>query len=390
MPNKLTLQIIAMKKGHYLSSLTSLRGLAAILVILLHINFFCFALAPWDSPFDHFIQKGYLWVDFFFLLSGFIMMHVYAESFEKGIKENFFKFMRSRFARIYPLHIFSFLSMVAFYFWYRANFTLYPADYIHTFNAGAIWTNLLLLQSMGIEKNLSWNSASWSISVEWWMYVVFPFLLIPFRKITDWKKIFIFFGVIAGYMFIIYYLYPLSAATNGTLDPSIRYTLDVTYDYGFVRCFFGFLFGMLIYELYRVGWGQRYLHTNIAWLLVMAAVITIMTVSVPDIFPIIVFAAVILVSVYTEGIGKYILNLKPLIYLGDISYSLYLMHLPIMYFLFNYFKRFPNIKLENLSWGVAWIYALIYLAVVICISALTYRFIEVPMRQKLNTPYVKI
>ena len=375
-----------MKKRDYLSSITSLRGLAAILVILLHVNVFCFALAPWNSPFDHFIQKGYLWVDFFFLLSGFIMMHVYSESFGKSIKENFKKFMRSRFARIYPLHLFSFLCMVAFYFWYQANFTLYPADYIYTFNVHTIWANLFLLHSMDLYKTLSWNSASWSISVEWWMYVIFPFLLIPFRKITDWKKIFIFFGVIAGYLFIIYYLYPLSAITNGALDPSVKYNLDVTYDYGFVRCFFGFLFGMLLYELYRVGWGRRYLSKNSVWLLTMAIVVIVMTVSMPDFIPIIAFAAIILVSVYAEGIGKHLLNLKPLIYLGDISYSLYLMHLPVMFFLFNYLKRFTQIKLENLDWKTAWLYTFIYLAIVIFISTLTYHLIEVPMRLKINRP----
>lgn len=378
-----------MENKTYLSSLTSLRGIAAILVILLHIDYFCFALAPWDGSINHFIQKGYLWVDFFFLLSGFIMMHVYSASFEESIKGNFWKFMRSRFARIYPLHIFSFLCMVAFYFWYKANFTLYPADYTHTFNMSEIWTHILLLQSMGINPSLSWNSASWSISVEWWMYVVFPFLLIPFRKITGWKKIFIFFGVIIGYLFIIYYLQPLSAAINGSFDPNTKATLDVTYDYGFVRCFFGFLFGMLIYELYRVRLGYRYLKTTLAWLLAITAIVIAMTLSASDFILIILFAAVILVSVYTEGIGKYILNLKPLIYLGDISYSLYLMHLPIMYFLFNYFKKSQHIQLENLDWGTTWFYTVMYLIIVICISSLTYRFIEVPMRQKLGKPSQK-
>jgi len=379
-----------MRKGNYLSSLASLRGLAALLVILFHVNVICFALAPWDSPFDHFIQKGYLWVDFFFLLSGFIMMHAYSESFGKGIKENFTKFMRSRFARIYPLHLFSFLCMVAFYFWYRSNFTMYPDDYLYTFNMKAIWTNLLLIHSLDLHKSLSWDSASWSISVEWWMYVVFPFLLIPFRKITDWKKIFIFFGVIAGYLFIIYYLHPLTAAADGSSDPATKNILDVTYDYGFVRCFFGFLFGMLLYELYRVGWGRRHLNKNIVWLLVMATVVAVLAVPMPDFIPILIFAAIILTSVYAEGIGKRILNLRPLTYLGDISYSLYLMHLPIMFFLINYLKRFPKVKLDNPDWATAWLYALIYLAIVIAVSTLTYHFVEVPMRQKINQPSSKI
>jgi peptidoglycan/LPS O-acetylase OafA/YrhL len=248
----------------------------------------------------------------------------------------------------------------------------------------AIWTNLLLLHSLDLHNSLSWDSASWSVSVEWWMYVIFPFLLIPFRKITDWKKIFIFFGVIAGYLFIIYYLHPLSAATSGTFDPATNNTLDVTYDYGFVRCFFGFLFGMLLYELYRVGWGRQHLGKNTVWLLTMAAVVTVMSIPMPDFIPVIVFSAIILVSVYTEGIGKHILNFKPLTYLGDISYSLYLMHLPIMFFLVNYLKRFPQVKLDNPDWGTAWLYALIYLAIVISISTLTYRFVEVPLRQRIN------
>ena len=371
----------------YLSSLTSLRGIAAILVILLHVNIFCFALAPWDSPLDHFIQKGYLWVDFFFLLSGFIMMHVYSESFKEGIRGNFKKFMRSRFARIYPLHIFSFLSMVAFYFWYRANFTLYPSDYANTFNMQSIWTIFLLVHSMGINHNLSWNSPSWSISVEWWMYVLFPFLLIPFRRITDWKKIFIFFGIIGGYIFIIYYLYPLSMGNVRTMT-DFQDKLDVTYNYGFIRCFFGFLFGMLLYELYRVGWGKRYLNKNIVWLFTLGIAVLIMSFPLPDFISIVVFAGIVLVSVYAEGVGKIILNWKPLVYLGDISYSIYLMHLPIMDFLFNYLKvkKFPGIRLENPSWFQAWLYTLVYLTIVILVSTLTYRLIEVPMRQKLQPP----
>lgn len=373
-----------MKKKNYLSSLTSLRGLAAILVILFHINIICFALAPWDSPFGHFIQKGYLWVDFFFLLSGFIMMHVYSESFGHSIKENFKKFLHSRFARIYPLHLFSFLCMVAYYFWYQANFTMRPEDYAYTFNMKAILSNFFLIHSMDIHKSLTWNSASWSISVEWWMYVIFPFILIPFRKITDWKKIFVFFGVIAGYLFIIYYLHPLTAATNGSTDPHTKNILDVTYDYGFIRCFFGFLFGMLLYELYRFGWGRQHLNKNIVWILAMVSIVTVMTIPMSDLIPVMIFAILILVSVYAEGIGKRILNLRPLTYLGNISYSLYLMHLPIMFFLLNYLKRFPRIKLDNPDWRTAWLYASIYLAIVILVSILTYHFIEIPMRRQIN------
>ena len=373
-----------MNKKEYLTSLSSLRGIAAILVILFHVNVIIFALAPWDSYFSHFIRKGYLWVDFFFLLSGFIMMHVYSESFKSNIRGNFRKFMRSRFARIYPLHLFSFLCMVAYYFWYRANFPMGPNDYAYTFNMQAIWSNLFLIHSLDIHNSLTWNSASWSISTEWWMYVIFPFLLIPFRKISDWKKILILFSVIAGYLFVIYYLHPMSMSQWGSVDPQTKNSLDVTYDYGFVRCFFGFLFGMLLYELYRIGWARHHLKKDIVWILTVAAVITALSFPLSDFIPVILFGSIILVSVYSEGVGRKILNLKPLIYLGDISYSLYLMHLPIMFFLFNYFKRFSWVKFQNPDQKTAWFYTTIFLIVVIVVSSLTYRFVEMPMRQKIN------
>lgn len=127
------------KNGKYISSLTALRGIAALLVIIFHFDLIFFRLAASDTPF--FIRNGYLWVDFFFILSGFIMMHVYGESFSGKFNIQVFKkYMRARFARIYPLHIFSFLSVVVFYFWYFSHNKLNAMD-VCIFNAKAIYAN---------------------------------------------------------------------------------------------------------------------------------------------------------------------------------------------------------------------------------------------------------
>jgi peptidoglycan/LPS O-acetylase OafA/YrhL len=364
-----------MKKADYLSSLTSLRGIAALLVVIFHFDLIFFRLAAPNSPF--FIRKGYLWVDLFFMLSGFIMMHVYGRFFSDGIKLQHLKeFFRARFARIYPLHLFSFLSVVVLYFWYRTFNEMNAMD-VFTFNMKAIPTNLLLLHSMGFHSYLSWDTPSWSISTEWWVYVVFPFIIIPFKKIIAWKKRAVLLFILLGYFMVIYYLYPLSNAASPFPNVSGVYSLDVTYDYGFIRCFLGFLFGMLIYELYKIKWCYSYLSKGSSLMYATIAV------KMPDFIPIILFASVVLMSAYAVGRARAFLNFKPLSFLGDISYSVYLMHMPILFFFLFLAKKYPT-EASNTSIGVSWLYCLIFVGIVIATSTITYKFIEMPMRRKLN------
>lgn len=102
---------------------------------------------------------------------------------------------------------------------------------------------------MGFNKYLSWNTPSWSIGAEWWAYVLFPFILAPFKKIITWRRPVVLFFIIIGYLFVIYYLHPLSVVASPFHNNAIGiYSLNVTHDYGFIRCFSGFLFGMLIYD----------------------------------------------------------------------------------------------------------------------------------------------
>src|SRR5436305_824177 len=88
----------------YLSNLTPLRGIAALLTVIFHIDIFLGweMMPPGGSPL---LSHMYLMVDFFFILSGFIMCHVYGNRFLKDVRTTEFKkFMIARFSRIYPLH----------------------------------------------------------------------------------------------------------------------------------------------------------------------------------------------------------------------------------------------------------------------------------------------
>lgn len=370
-----------MKKINYLSPLTSLRGIAALLVVIFHFDAIFIHLAPYGE--HPFFRKGYLWVDFFFLLSGFIMMHVYGKLFLDGFKLNNFKqFIRARFARIYPLYLFSFFATIAVYLWFRANFEINFWDDI-IFNISAIPTNLLLLQGMHMTSYLTWNQPSWSISTEWWIYILFPFMIVPFKKIVAWRKSALILFIIGGYLLIIYYLYPLSNASS-PFPGSDNNLLNVTYDYGFVRCFLGFLFGMLLYELYIIQWFQKYLSKSFAIFLGTLALFIILGQNVSDLFPILLMAVIVLMGAYATGASEKFLNLKPLQFLGDISYSMYLVHIPLLFFISFLAKKYHPIEIEFNPNVPAWTYCLIFITLVIAISTLTYEFIEMPMRKKIN------
>jgi peptidoglycan/LPS O-acetylase OafA/YrhL len=98
--------------GNELPALTPLRGVAALWVVLYHYTFQ--RLPSLNSEaYTHLVQKGYLAVDMFFLLSGFVLTHVYHDAFNVRDRRNYWKFISARIARLYPLHLFVLLIFVA-------------------------------------------------------------------------------------------------------------------------------------------------------------------------------------------------------------------------------------------------------------------------------------
>src|SRR6476660_2858059 len=88
-------------------ALSGARALPPLLLVLYHYHeAHGYQNARW---FDVFVSKGYLWVEFFFALSGFILVHVYGARASFGYRE----FLKARFSRLYPLHLFTLLLMLA-------------------------------------------------------------------------------------------------------------------------------------------------------------------------------------------------------------------------------------------------------------------------------------
>jgi hypothetical protein len=126
----------------YISNLTPLRGFAALMVVIYHFEEIAGRfVSAGDSML---IRKSYLMVDLFFIMSGFIIFHVYSKEFRaKSQRNSFSKFLVARFARIYPLHFFMLLICVLI---------IAMAGVTPVFNPAAIPTHILLLQSFGIHK----------------------------------------------------------------------------------------------------------------------------------------------------------------------------------------------------------------------------------------------
>ncbi len=154
-----------------LPALTSLRFFAAFHVVIFHFQAMQIFIGP--AWFQKLSSIGYVGVSFFFVLSGFILVYTYAG--RPMILKNFW---RARFARIYPAYAFSLLVTALFFFYavLTMNIPFFVWAKAHLKLASALV--LSLLQAWVPPAALTWNAVAWSLSVEAFFYILFPFLLL--------------------------------------------------------------------------------------------------------------------------------------------------------------------------------------------------------------------
>src|SRR5687768_4766570 len=218
-----------MNTDREISSLTGLRFVMAFWVLLYHAKDFSSGLF-----FDLF-RKGYLGVDFFFVLSGFILSYAYEKQFLESTpeKKTFGNYLRNRFARIYPVHFFTLIFSIIFLNALRAWGGLtYHMPY------GELPFHFLLLHAWGFINPLYWNDPSWSISAEWFAYIlIFPLNTFLIRKYG--RKMSMLTAIIG--MIVLLFVSEILLDRPGF----IRHAR-----YGIVRILPEFLLGMSMY-LYR-------------------------------------------------------------------------------------------------------------------------------------------
>jgi peptidoglycan/LPS O-acetylase OafA/YrhL len=305
--------------GPMIVPLTSLRGLAALAVVGFHY-------APFIAGIPIF-NRGFLGVDLFFLLSGFILTNVYSKEITAR------SFFVARFARTYPLHLFILATLLPCF----GRAPVYSAD--------SFLCNLTMTQVL-CGGPLSWNSVSWSLSAEWICYFLFPILLRPVLLCPRWTAGVLILGC-AGIIIAI--------------SPITRFNV---YRMGALcRALPEFLVGMILYRAYCHKWLAHWGYFLGAIIVLISALAT----RAPDILVVLTFAAFILASPYVRAMEH-----KALSSLGDISYSLYMVHLLIRVFVIQAMMAI-GIRNDLATAGIG-IGASVLFAVV------TYRYVEVPAR----------
>lgn len=375
----------------YLTTLTPLRGIAALLVVIFHSNLM---LAPFiPQGYTHLIDSGWLWVDFFFVLSGFIMFYVYGKNFKQGFnRHHYLKYVGARFARVYPLHLFTLI--ISFII---AVLVVYFADGLDPFfaemiNPSALPASLVFLQGMGLFWAAPLNTPSWSLSTEWWMYLVFPFVVPFFMRLNASGKFLTFITLIAAYLLLMYFVGPVSMAGP---FPAGQPTLNLVADFGFFRCALGFLLGMLLHEVYVSRAAYSFFKNNWTFAILFVGALIAMHFGIHDLLIIALFPLIILAAAYNESNVKRILDTKVLQRLGDWSFSIYMVHVPIIscfWLLQVYndpkvFSNFLALVSQPPNYGVGLIFFVIVFTFTLLLAALTYRYIELPARNYLNARF---
>jgi len=333
-----------------------MRGLAALAVLLFHMNYML-------GTETHVVTKGYLAVDFFFILSGFVIAANYHASVRPALSWG--EFMSARIARLWPLFILSTLfGCVAVTMKATRDFGYFDAQ--NVMYSLAINSLMLpsFLQTYGVDRLFYFNAASWSIFFEIAVNIVF---IAGLRRLSLAPLL-----VLSGTFAL---LLALAGWGNGSVDGGLT---SVTFHVGMARVLFGFTVGMALYLIRR----KIAVRTSAP---IVAATVIILCLSffveggwMTDCL-LVIGAYPLLVLIASGGVlGKRCAAVGG--WLGDISYSVYLLQTPAMLFVSWACKAVIGRKIAEFApWsGVVFVIALIG------VSYLCWRYFELPARNTLR------
>jgi peptidoglycan/LPS O-acetylase OafA/YrhL len=344
-------------------SVDFLRGLASIIILIVHYKHFFQGGGKNGAPISTIVNVDmfelwspiYYWganaVQFFWLISGFVFVHVYGGRIAVSSKE----FLVHRIARLYPLHLIT-LGTIAYMQWfnmhYFGHFDIYQINDTKHF-----LLNLVFASEWGWQDGFSFNGPIWSVSVEMFSYGIFLFIL---------KSIRLTIASVSATMVLAMMIY-------------------VLWHNSIILCVIYFFSGCLVYSLLNI-----VRKCNFGFALATSVIICLLLIytmnkngSIPRFFlyaPL--FGAILIMACLLEyRYGS--MWLKKVRWIGNTSYGNYLWHTPIQ-LLFLIFVGLGFVDL-NVIYGRNFLGA--YMATVIAVSLLSYRFFERPMQAFLRSKF---
>ncbi len=364
-----------------LDQLTGWRFVAAFGVILCHLRDMLFPGEP--RHVDTIFAAMANFVGFFFVLSGFILAYNYQDRLNSG-KTTRWAFLVARFARIYPAFIFSLIvALPAFLF---LNLRLHsPTSAVTTHALASIFMVKTWFPFVRWDTIIAWNGPTWSIETEFFFYLVFPFLIKPLAKLNLKSNTMLWIAIVVV----------LTAVCKGYDVWSQRVEREP-----FLGCFellhsspyfciLEFAIGIVTYNICRQlpeasAEKIRSISGPMVGIFFVAYLLMNATLGVMSVFhgmPTIIFSLVILAS----GLSPHVLRglgSSTMVYLGEISYSLYLLHIPVRR-IFEFLAK----AIRPLGWvsqHASPIYALIIIFFSIGLASFCMKYIEEPCRLRIR------
>ena len=300
----------------HIKPLTSLRFLAAFWVLLYHFK-------------DHLgldlgrfglIAHGYLGVDLFFTLSGFILAHVYLTEIGTG-RFAYGGFLKNRLARIYPMHLAALGAMLALFFG-AAAMGVGVGD-PNAFKLSDLPAHLLMIHAWGATEAVGWNFPSWSISAEWAAYLIFPLVaaLVLKARGAGWLVI----AALGACMISFVGLSHLHQILPGVGRDFSQMTAQI----GALRIVPSFVLGVALYAFARKTPAPAWA----AWPITLISAYSIIAVTTLQLWPGLTWFGL---AGLIYGLGEtsrhkleVALAGPKLVHLGAASYALYMIHLPV-------------------------------------------------------------
>jgi peptidoglycan/LPS O-acetylase OafA/YrhL len=342
-------------------------------------------------PLDFLATRGYLWVEFFFVLSGFILTHAYWARLGDLLKpRGYGEFLRARLIRLYPLHLFMLLWILGLVIVLRAlghaggYASIFDAKYHQDVSVQGFVLSTLLVHAWNTMPSLTWNGVSWFVSVEFALCLLFPALL-WLAEGKAWR----------GLAFIAAGLAGLTA-----LLLTSQHGLDITFHNGVLRGLSDFTVGVGLAVLFRrVKARDRlpdWMHSLLQVMLVASLGYIIMHTGWShtrmDIFTVLPLMALVFALAFDRGIVARLLQMKVPQLMGEWSYGIYLGQTAWLLFIrFLEQRVYPapetivlGTRFSDLIW---WLEPLGLVIVCVAWGALLAEKIELPVAAKLRARF---
>ena len=350
----------------YIPVIDGLRALAVLLVFCFHLKIPGF-------------EGGFIGVDIFFVISGYLITSIYFSETKKNKKFDFINYLKKRIFRLLPALVFVILSSLIISYLILSPFDLMDVS------KSSIYSLLFLSNIFFLSESSYWSNLNeykifihtWSLGIEMSFYLLMPIFLFTINKLSNSRKILVSLSVVILSFIIILYFISKGPTIESTYFGGFFYgkeILDILF-YLIPFRFFEFIFGSIIFFIPKIKINavkkQIYFLLGIILIFLTTFLISPNNLYQSIIVSLALIGSSIIIYFRDARIVNKIFDNKVIIFVGLISYSLYLVHWPIISF-------FKYIFIEELT---------VYLKLIIILlsflaSSLIYKYVEIPFRNK--------